>query len=146
MSWTDRLIESRTVNAVELAARFAEARQHVLSENVANIDTPDYHNRVVDARAFQQALGEALAEARSRNSDALELRGNAQVRTRSDGSLAVTPEVEPAPNALFHDGTNGRLEDQLTAATENSLYYSVATNLLRGRYDTLLTAIRGRVS
>ncbi len=53
---------------------------------------------------------------------------------------------EPAPNLLFHDGTNARLEELMADTAENSLSYELAMNLLRGRFEGLLRAIRGRVT
>lgn len=144
--WTTRLIESRTTHAVELAARFAEERQRVLAENVANIDTPDHHSRTLDAASFQKSLSRALHAARERGSARVELQGNSQARTDPHGRLRVDPGREPAPNVLFHDGTNARLDALLSDASQNSLTYNVATQLLKNRFDGLLNAIRGRVS
>jgi len=145
--WIDRLTYSRTTNALALAAQFHEQRQRVLADNLANVDTPDYVSRRLDPAAFQSALQNALDPTRStRGATELELRGDAQVLTDSSGALRVRPVYEPAPNALFHDGTNARLEDLLADVQENALSYELATNLLRGRYGRLLQAIRGRVT
>jgi len=57
----------------------------------------------------------------------------------------VKPTVNPAPNLLFHDGTNARLEALAGDVMSNALDYQLTTNLLRGSYETLLSAIRGRV-
>ena len=62
-----------------------------------------------------------------------------------DGRLKVCPAVEPAANALLHDGTNARLEDLLADAQQNALYYQTAMQLLKNQYDSLLTAVRGKV-
>lgn len=144
MSWFGRLTSSPTTDAVELTARFAEARQRVLAENVANIDTPDYHTKRLDAASFEASLREALDRAQAAPDEPLELRGNAQFSTGPDGTMSVRPAVEPAPNILFHDGTNARLEQLLTETAENSQDYELALNLLRTRFDLLLRAIRGR--
>jgi flagellar basal-body rod protein FlgB len=57
--WIDGLIDGRTTRAAELTARFAEARHNVLAQNLANIDTPDYHSRNLDPRLFQETLAVA---------------------------------------------------------------------------------------
>lgn len=144
--WIERLTASRTTHAVELAAQFAAQRQRVLAENLANIDTPDYHSRRLDPVAFQASLREALEAAGEADQQRLELRGNAQFWTGPDGRVQVRPACEPAPNVLFHDGTNVRLEQLMADTAENSLSYELATNLLRGRFENLLRAIRGRVT
>lgn len=142
--WLDRLMDSRTRHALELTARFAEARQQVLAENVANIDTPDYQSRTLDAGAFRDTLRAALDE--TVGGDRLNLRNSAQFRTDSAGQLQVEPETEPAPNVLFHDGTNSRMESLMSQATENGLLYNLTTSLLRSKFDSLTNAIRGRIA
>jgi flagellar basal-body rod protein FlgB len=142
--WIERLLSSRTTGAIELAAQFAEHRHRILAENVANVTTPDYHTQRLDPERFQASLRDALRRAEAANDGRLVLRGNAQFSTRPDRSLVVKPDREPAPNVLFHDGTNARLEALMADVAQNALSYEMATNLLRGRFDALLKAIRGR--
>lgn len=143
--WIERLTGSRLIHALELTAQFAEQRHRVLAENVANIDTPDYRTRRLDATEFEAALRQALQQAGRSGTERLELRGKAQVSTTPDGRLVTRPAVEPAPNILFHDGRNALLEELMTDVQENALRYSLATRLLRSRFEALLTAIRGRL-
>ena len=131
--WIDRLLSSKTTDAAELAARFAEHRQRVLAENVANLYTPDYHSRNLDPGAFHQSLKEALRASGPGDAGTLNLRGNAQFATDAQGRTVVRPAREPAPNALFHDGTNARLEQLMADAAKNGLTSQLATNLLNGR-------------
>ena len=144
--WIERLTTSRLLHALELTARFAEERHRILAENVANIDTPDYHTRRLDPAVFQAALAEALTRAESARQQTLELRGNAQVSTTLDGQLQVRPAVEPAENVLFHDGRNASLEKLMTDAQENALTYELVTRLLSRHYHMLHSAIRGRAT
>src|SRR5690606_32515070 len=108
--WIEQLFASRAENAVRLTARFAEERHKVLAHNIANVDTPGYRARRLDADAFRDALGEAYAAARADGRDALELRGGRHVSTDAAGRLHVEPQTEPPENVLFHDGTSARLE------------------------------------
>jgi flagellar basal-body rod protein FlgB len=144
--WIERLTTSRLTHALELTARFAEERHKVLAENIANIDTPDYHTRRLDPEAFQTTLKEALEQAESSGERRLELRGGAQVSTTPGGSLAVRPQVRPADNILFHDGRNASLETLMTDVQQNALDYSLATRLLSKRFQGLMSAIRGRTT
>jgi flagellar basal-body rod protein FlgB len=144
--WIDRLTSSRTTHAVSLAAQFAEQRQKILAENLANIDTPDYHTQRLDVEAFQASLREALDSAKDAGDRRLELRGNAQFSTDPAGQVRVEAAREPAPNVLFHDGTNVRMEQLMADIQKNALSYEMAMNLLRGRFGGLMQAIRGRVT
>ncbi|MEW6199607.1 MAG: flagellar basal body rod protein FlgB [Planctomycetota bacterium] len=143
--WIDRLTASRTTHAIELAAQFAEQRHKVLAENIANVDTPDYATKRLDPAAFEASLKEALERGQRTRARRLELRGNAQFAPGPDGHLRARPVEEPAANVLFHDGTNVRLERLLADVAQNGLSYEVTTSFLRGRFQSLLRAIRGRV-
>lgn len=143
--WINRLIASPTTHALELSAQFAEQRQKVLAENLANIDTPNYQSQQLDPGAFQTSLRKALKRAQQDGSQRLNLRGDAQVSTTPAGGLEVRPSRTPAENVLFHDGTNARLEKILTDTSQNSMSYELSLNLLRGKFQNLLRAIRGRV-
>jgi flagellar basal-body rod protein FlgB len=144
--WIERLTTSRTLRAIELTAQFAEQRHRILADNVANIDTPDYHTKRLDPAVFQAALSEALQCAKSNRRQRLDLRGNAQVSTTPDGRMKVTPTEIPAENILFHDGRNASLEKLMTDVQENALTYDLAARLLNKRFGALMTAIRGRVT
>lgn len=144
--WIDKLTSSATTHALELAARFAEARHSVLAENLANIDTPDYAARRLDVGSFQDALDSALHSAKDERRRTLNLRDNRQFRSTADGGVEVRPDVEPAQNVLLHDGTNVRVEQLMSDINANALSYEAASTLLRGRYEGLLRAIRGRVT
>ena len=144
--WIDRLTDSRTSRALELAAQFTEHRQRVLAENVANLDTPNYATRRLDVEPFQKSLAKALTAARQRGDNRLELRGNAQFATGPNGRAQVRPTITPAQNILFQDGTNVRLEQLMTDVAQNSLSQELATTLLRGKLETLTRAVRGRIT
>jgi flagellar basal-body rod protein FlgB len=145
-TWVDRLTDSPTRQALALTAQFAEQRQQVLAENLANVDTPNHHSRRLDPEPFQTSLRTALDQARPSDERGLELRGNAQFSTGADGRVTAQPATEPAPNVLFHDGTNARVEQLLADTNQNALTYDLATTLLRGQFNTLLSAIRGRTA
>ena len=141
--WFDQILHSPARQAVEYAAKFAERRHGVLVENVANIDTPDYQAKRLDPESFHSALRDSLA--RARPGEELQLKGR-QVFSAPSGRLTVKPQNEPAENVLFHDGTNARLETLMTDVQDNAQTYDLMINLLRGRFSTLLTAIRGRAT
>ena len=142
----ESLINRGTLPALEAMAGFTEQRHRMVAENIANIDTPGYRTKRLDPRRFQKALADALERRDGDHKAPFEIRSTREFRQRDDGTLAVTPSLEPADNVLFHDGTNARLEQQLTALAENGMTYEYVTQMLKGRYDGLLTALRGQAS
>ena len=59
--------------------------------------------------------------------------------------MHVRPSERPLENALHHDGTNASIEEQMAALAETGMMHQLATTLLKGNYDGLRKAIRGRV-
>lgn len=138
------VVNSGTLPVLEKALAFTEARHRVLTENVANIDTPGYRTKHLDPAKFQDALTKALSRRREDPSGAFELPGTSEFRTDAAGRLVVTPSEEPPDNILFHDGTNPRLEQQMASIAENTMMHQVLTELLKGRFDSLKQAIKGQ--
>lgn len=125
---------------------YNEARLRMISENVANIHTPGYRAKQLDAPAFQRALRKALDVRGGDPSRPLAVRVEGEVTTGDDGRLRVTPRVTPAENVLFHDGTNLSIEQQMADLAETGLMHDLATTLLRDRFESLREAIRGTVN
>ena len=139
------IVNRGTLPALEKLAAFTEKRQRVLAENIANIDTPNYKVKHLDPKGFQAALGEALDRRKQDPSQPFVMASHEQFRTNEQGALVVTPTVHPE-NILFHDGTNASIEKQMSALAENAMTHELSTELLRGKFTGLLTAIRGRMS
>lgn len=139
------LANSESIPALEKMLAFTQARQQMLAENVANVDTPGYHTRQMDAQGFQRKLREAINRQRATGSAALPLESTEEFRLDAAGHLEVSPAEEPAENVLFHDQTNARIERQMALMAENAMMHQAMTELLRNRFEGMLKAIRGRV-
>lgn len=133
------------VPAMDKMLAFTQARHNVLTENVANADTPGYKTQHLDARAFQAALAKAMDRQKETGSDRLTLPRGEQWHMDRDGRLVMTPTVEPTENTLFHDGTNARIERQMALLAENAMMHQTVAELLRGEYQRLMKAIRGTI-
>jgi flagellar basal-body rod protein FlgB len=130
---------------LEKTLAFVEARQRMLATNIANITTPGYRTKQLDENAFQNALAEA-AKNRDETGGAFELSSTREFRVDEQGLLEVAPSETPAENILFQDGTNASIERQMAQLAENAMLNQVSAELLKGYFDGLSKAIRGRVS
>lgn len=137
------ITNGRAAPLLEKTLAFTAARQKMLATNIANITTPGYRTKNLDAAAFQRALRDA-AEKRRGWDDPLDLSGSKEFRTDSAGLLEVSPSEEPAENLLFQDGTNARIERQMALLAENAMINQAAAELLKGSFQGLERAIRGR--
>ena len=143
MSGLNGIIGGKTISALEQMASFTEARQKVIAENIANVDTPGYRNKKVDAAGFQQALAQALDGSRG---DAIGKVSSDQVQYDQAGHMVLRPDVESADNLMFHDGTNGQIERDMTEMSRNQILNQMSVDMLRHHYRMIETAIRGRMT
>lgn len=138
------LTEGAVTPALVKTMAFNEAKLNVISQNVANINTPGYRAKHLDSKRFQAALREAFDRRGDDPSQPFVVASGSQVRTREDGTIVVTPTEAPAENILFHDGTNLSIERQMSELAETGMMHELASTLLKGRYDSLRKAIAGR--
>ncbi len=130
---------------LEKTLAFAEARNQMLAENIANITTPGYRTRQLSVSEFQKALQEA-SEGRDKPGGRFVLPTTKEFCEDAAGHLKLTPVEEPVENLLFHDGRNARIERQMAHLAENAMMHQAASELLKTYFDRLHTAIRGRVA
>jgi flagellar basal-body rod protein FlgB len=138
------IVNRGPVPVLEKLMAYTEARQRVLTENVANLDNPHYRTKQLDAKAFQQALREAANRQKATGSSEFELPAGEDFRVDDQGRLQVTPTERPAENVLFHDDTNASVERQMAMMAENDMMNQTASELLRERFASLLKAIKGQ--
>jgi len=124
---------------------FNEAKLNMIAENVANIHTPHYRTKHLDTHAFKQSLKKALDNKGRDPNQPFVVNVDDQVQTLREGTLQVTPSVEPVENILFHDGTNQSIEHQMSELAKTGMMHELATTLLRGDFAGLRKAIRGTV-
>jgi flagellar basal-body rod protein FlgB len=125
-------------------ATFAEARQSVLADNIANIDTPGYKARDLPLAEFQQMLARASEESRATGGP-LRFQSTRGVDVAADGNMTFTPVEREENNILFHDQGNRSIETEMSEIVKNALMHRVAVEVLRKQYETLEVAIRERL-
>jgi len=91
------------------------ARQKVVASNIANVDTPGYHTQDVD---FQSEFNSLLSGA-------------------SQGPVAH----DVIGLKVKNDGNNVDLDREARLLSENSIRFSVASNLMKTQLRVLKTAI-----
>lgn len=123
---------------------FTEARHRMIAANVANWQTPGYKAKQLDVKSFQAALRRALDEKGGDAEKAFVVASTSQFGTETSGHLRVTPTERPVGNLLFHDGTNVSIDQLMTDLADNAMVHQAAATLLKGYFDGMRKAIRGR--
>ncbi len=143
-SWLAGILNGGRLAVAQQVAQFAEARHSILADNIANIDTPFYKVRDLPVAEFQEMLGKAIRQARETGGPLrLESTANIEVSRRGD-SLELKPVEREDANLLFHDGNNRSIEQEMSELAKNALMHRTAIEILRGQFNALETAIRGK--
>lgn len=132
--------------ALERLVQFTGARHRVLTDNIANLSTPNFRPRDLDPEDFQASLREALEARRRRPNPVagpLAMRDTRQLRFHENG-IEARPEPMNA-NILFHDRNNRDLERIMQDLAENTLAHNTGIDLLKNEFDMLRMAIRERI-
>ncbi|MBV8092079.1 MAG: flagellar biosynthesis protein FlgB [Acetobacteraceae bacterium] len=121
---------------MDLAERrlaWADQRQHLLAQNIANADTPNWQAK--DLRPFDAALSRAAAAVSPIRTDPKHLIGTQDVLLQKD------PTIRPAERAP--DGNAVALEDELTKVADTETMQRFATNIYQ-KYMGLFRLACGR--
>ena len=108
-----------TMTALQSALRGLSTRQKVISDNVANIQTPGFRAGRVD---FEAALSEAL----------------------SNGEAPAVESTRTHSNAATRlDGNNVNLDEETVAMLETTMRYELTVRAMSEKFALLRTAIKG---
>ncbi|MBC8337902.1 MAG: flagellar basal body rod protein FlgB [Rhodospirillales bacterium] len=113
-------------------------RQEVLSQNIANADTPGYKARDIKAFQFKEMVRKESASLTMAATSGSHLRGQPK-RTTEFGSQEIRNPYETATN-----GNSVVLEEQMAKMSESSVNYRLATQLYKKHLGMIKTALGRR--
>lgn len=114
------MLDDVTSVALQSALSGLNLRQRVIADNIANIETPNFHAHKV---AFEQALGTAVAN--------------------GDNPADVTPTVSASLEPTRTDGNNVNLDEETVSSIDTGLRYQLALNAMNSKFALLGTVIKG---
>ncbi|GAK02063.1 flagellar basal-body rod protein FlgB [Geomicrobium sp. JCM 19037] len=123
---------SNTMLSLERGLNASSMQQQAISNNIANIDTPNYKARRVD---FQSALTDAQAKLDAYRTD------ERHVPFSSGGREPLMKR--DTDTAFNHNGNNVDLDHEMAMMANNQIYYNAVAERLNGQFSSLKTAIRG---
>ncbi|GGD75033.1 flagellar biosynthesis protein FlgB [Microbacterium murale] len=109
--------DSVTISALTSALDGLALRQRAIADNIANINTPNYHAKRVQ---FEEALADAVAS--------------------GDGRVSATIGESLEPTRL--DGNNVNLDTETLSSIDTMLRYQFATQAVNGSFSSMRTAMR----
>ncbi len=117
-----------TKNNIERGLDAAWLRNDVISQNIANVDTPGYKRKVV---RFEEFLENEMKTGRI-----------SQGKTKlSSNGIQITED--PANSSYRSDGNNVDIEHEMALMAANSIRYNTLIQKMNGDFQKLKTVIRG---
>jgi len=138
-TWMDGIFSRGGPAVAEKVAAFAEARNAVLADNIANIDTLGYKTKDLSVAEFQQTLAAAIDES-EQTGGPLKLKASRHIQVDDSGAVSFEP-IETQDNILFHDQGDRSIEKEMSELAKTQILYQVAISVLRKQNETLAVAI-----
>jgi flagellar basal-body rod protein FlgB len=121
---------NNTVSGLEGALDRTFLREKTISQNIANIDTPNYKAKDV---SFKDELNRKL---RAYRTDPRHL----EFSSSSDPSAYVHPETKTTFN---NNGNNVDMDREMTALAENQIRYQALVTRLNSEFQGINRVLRG---
>lgn len=128
-------LEGPVLSVLQKGLEASSLRHQVLSNNVANIDTPNFKRSDVD---FQTVLGAALGE-KSENLP-MKLTSPKHLPGVQEGNKSGI--VEDNTTTFRNDGNNVDVDREMAYVAENGLYYDSLTRSISSQLGLLRMVIK----
>lgn len=115
---------------IEKALDAAWLRNSVISQNIANVDTPGYKRKTVQFEEFLRSEMETgqISQGKSR---------------LAGGNTTITED--PSGSSYRSDGNNVDIENEMALLAANSLRYNTLIQKMNGEFQKLRSVIKGGV-
>lgn len=125
---------SGTISSLESALNYSSTKQKVISQNIANVDTPNYKAKGVTFKAaFNTALGNTIDTYRTDNR-------HYTFQKHSAASSAVVTKTQTSYN---ENGNSVDIDKEMSDLAANQIYYNALTERISGKFSSLQNVIRG---
>jgi len=128
------LINNSTNQLLETALSASSTRQNTISQNIANIDTPNYK---AQKTVFSHELNRAK-EGQQLNAHRRDDRHYGFGGGPTDESATVTKRTNTIYN---HNGNNVDIDHEMSELAKNQIYYNALVDRLSGRFNTIRTVL-----
>ena len=122
-----------TTNLLEKSLNYSSTKNRVISNNIANVDTPSFKAQDV---VFKDVLNNEMKQFNTK-------------RTHSQhidfaGSTHQPHQVVTKANSMYnHNGNNVDIDKEMSELAKNQIYYRGLIDRMNGKFANLQTVIRG---
>ena len=122
-----------TISDLEKGLNFSATKGKTISQNIANIDTPNY-------KAKNVSFKEVFADARENTLEAYRT-NERHIGFKSNGTQ---PGVFNYSNLRYrHNGNGVDMDKEQADLAANQIYYNALVDRINGKFNTLQNVIRG---
>lgn len=122
------------ISTLERALDYSSLKQKVISQNIANVDTPNYKAKDVSFKSvLQNELDHTFNTYRTDNRHI----------DFSDSSSSSTGIITQRNVQYNHNGNSVDMDKEMSNLATNQIYYNALIERLNGKFSTLQNVIRG---
>lgn len=122
------------INLLDQALNYSSLKQKVISQNIANVDTPNYQAKDVSFKAvLQNEVGQNFQALRTdpRHLD-------------FSGSGSGASQIVTRPNVQYNsNGNSVDVDQEMSDLATNQIYYDALAELVNSKFASLQNVIRG---
>jgi flagellar basal-body rod protein FlgB len=127
------------ISILHSALNASNLRQDVISNNIANAETPGYKSKQV---VFENILKQQLLNQTNFKGTRTDSR---HFNIGLPSNLPQPEVVELTETIIQNSGNNVDIEEEMTRLSKNALWYYTLTQQLNSEFQKLSIAIKGRV-
>ncbi|WP_163971217.1 flagellar basal body rod protein FlgB [Oceanobacillus halotolerans] len=124
-----------TIRSLESSLDYATMKNRTISNNIANVNTPNYKAKEV---TFNNVLQDELSSsinAKRTNAKHIPFQQNGETK-----SFHISTKNNTTYN---HNGNNVDIDKEMTELAKNQIYYQSLVDRINGKFSSLQTVIRG---
>ncbi|PLS16670.1 flagellar basal body rod protein FlgB [Bacillus sp. M6-12] len=123
---------SGSFNLLEKSLNYSSLKQKIISDNIANADTPNYKAKGVN---FNSVLDDAIkANIQAYKTDERHFGFNAS---------SSHPRVYTKNSQYNHNGNSVDVDKEMSDLATNQIYYNALVDRVSGKFQTLQNVVRG---
>lgn len=125
-------------NILEKAVNAAWERNNAISQNLANVDTPNYKRKDV---AFEEYLNAAL-DGSKLEGDVTDKR-HIKINSKNIDGIEPTLVQDNSDTSMRLDGNNVDIDSEMAGLAKNTIQYNTLIQLINSNYSKIKNVISG---
>ena len=119
-------------------------RQQVISQNIANADTPQYRARDIEEFDFKKTLRAHAPKNANGGGMSMRVTHPMHITGGGESSASAASTVDRRPYETAPDGNSVILEEQMVKMNEAAVQHSTMVGLYRKHLQMIRSVVRGR--